>query len=55
MLKGLLSGDTAKRTAAKLGISPKTVEAYRSRLRLKFSASNTVELVRIAVQNGLDR
>lgn len=54
VLKALLDGDTAKLTAAKLGISPKTVESYRSRLRMKLAASNTVELVRIALERGLD-
>lgn len=35
-----------------MGISPKTVETYRSRIRAKFRARNTVELVVIAMENG---
>lgn len=53
VLRSLLEGDTAKLTAARLGISPKTVESYRSRLRMKLAASNTIELVRIALERGL--
>ena len=48
----LLAGETAKGTAAKLGISPKTVETYRSRVKAKFRVQNTVELVATALRAG---
>ncbi len=48
----LLDGETTKETAQKLGISPKTVETYRGRIRAKLNAKNTVELVRHAIENG---
>jgi two-component system response regulator FixJ len=53
VLSSMLAGDTTKSTATKLGISPKTVETYRARLRAKMNAHNTLELVKIALQAGL--
>jgi DNA-binding CsgD family transcriptional regulator len=53
VLKSLLAGETAKLTASRLGISPKTVETYRARLKAKLNVQNTVELVRVALQSGL--
>lgn len=53
VLESLLSGDTTKATATKLGISPKTVETYRARIRAKLNAKNTVELVRAALDAGV--
>lgn len=52
VLKSLLAGETTKSTAAKLGISPKTVETYRARVRAKLNAHNTVELVAAALRAG---
>lgn len=52
VLKSLLAGETTKSTAAKLGISPKTVETYRSRVRAKLNAHNTIELVTAALRAG---
>lgn len=53
VLQSLLSGDTTKTTATKLGISPKTVETYRARIRAKLNAKNTVELVKAAIASGV--
>lgn len=53
VLESMLSGDTTKATATKLGISPKTVETYRARIRAKLNAKNTVELVKAALAAGV--
>ena len=52
VLNSLLAGNTSKSTADTLGISPKTVETYRARLRAKMQANNTVELIKIALKSG---
>lgn len=52
VLNSLLAGNTSKSTASTLGISPKTVETYRARLRAKLQATNTVELIKIALKSG---
>ncbi|MDA4848297.1 LuxR C-terminal-related transcriptional regulator [Hoeflea poritis] len=41
----LLGGKTSKEIARLIGISPRTVEYYRSRLLKKFNASNVTELL----------
>ena len=52
VLNSLMAGETSKTTANSLGISPKTVETYRARLRAKLQATNTVELIKIAIKSG---
>lgn len=54
VLESMLAGDTTKATATKLGISPKTVETYRARIRAKLNAKNTVELVKAALAAGVE-
>lgn len=46
-------GKTNAETAAALGLSPKSVETYRSRLMGKLGVSSTAELVKLAVLHGL--
>lgn len=41
----LIEGKTGKEIGKALGISPRTVEIYRSRLLRKYNAANTAELV----------
>lgn len=41
-----MNGRTAKEAAAELGISPRTVDIYRSRLLRKYQVSSTQDLVR---------
>lgn len=54
VLRSMMNGETAKLTATRLGISPKTVETYRARLRAKLQARNSLELVRRALESGVD-
>ncbi len=42
----LIDGKTAKEAAAALGISPRTVDIYRTRLLRKYGVSNSHDLVR---------
>lgn len=49
VLDGLLSGRSNKEIARDLGISPRTVEAYRAKLMIKMEADSLPELVRIAM------
>ena len=46
-------GKSSKAIAAKLEISPKTVDTYRSRAMVKLGAPNLAGLVKIAIQVGL--
>lgn len=47
VLRFVASGYSSKQVAAKLGLSPRTVEIYRNRILNKLGASSTVDLVRI--------
>jgi len=47
------SGRSVKEIARQLGLSPKTVGTYRSRLMLKMKVRGAADLVRYAVQQGL--
>ena len=46
-------GATSAAIAAKLALSPKTVDTYRSRLMEKLGMQNLPELVRFAIKHGL--
>jgi two-component system invasion response regulator UvrY len=48
-----LQGCGVKAVATRLNLSPKTVTTYRQRLFAKLGVSNDIELVRLAVRNGL--
>lgn len=49
----IADGLTTKKIAAKLFISPHTVETHRQNILLKLGFKNTAELVKYAVQKGL--
>ena len=48
-----VEGFTSAAIGAKLGLSPKTVDTYRSRLMEKLGVQNLPELVRFAIKHGL--
>jgi len=51
---GLLAqGLSCKASAAKLEISPRTVETHRRNIKRKLGIKSTVELVRFAIQTGI--
>ena len=53
VLRGLGTGMTVKEVATKLGLSPKTVSTYRTRLMEKMNLASTADIVRYASQHGL--
>lgn len=53
VLKLLAIGARSKQIGAQLGISERTVDEYRSRIRWKTKARNIAELVRLAMIGGL--
>ena len=54
VLQYLIDGATNKSIAIGLGISPRTVEIYRSKLMDKMQAENLSKLVRMGVEVGLN-
>ena len=53
VLQGLVNGGTNKTIAKELGISPRTVELYRSQAMARLEASSLPELIQIAIAAGL--
>lgn len=53
VLTRLGSGAPYKKIAEELGLSPKTVSTYRSRILDKLGLSNTAELLRFSVEHNL--
>ncbi|WP_051383452.1 LuxR C-terminal-related transcriptional regulator [Bradyrhizobium sp. WSM3983] len=49
VLRELLEGNSSKRVARKLGISPRTVEFHRANIIRKLGARNTAELIAIVL------
>jgi two-component system, NarL family, invasion response regulator UvrY len=49
----VVQGKSSARIGGMLGLSPKTVDSYRSRLMAKLGVANLPELVRYAVRAGL--
>jgi len=48
----VVDGLTSKQMAAKLNLSPRTVDHYRASLLKKFNIKNSVDLVNFAIRNG---
>jgi two-component system, LuxR family, response regulator FixJ len=55
VLELLVAGGTNKGIARDLGLSPRTVEVHRARLMERLGVGSFAEVVRLAVQAGLDR
>jgi two-component system invasion response regulator UvrY len=53
VLLRLAAGQAVRTIAADLGISPKTVQTYRTRIRAKLGVENDAELIRYAVEHEL--
>ncbi len=53
VLQHVVEGKSSAAITALLGLSPKTVETYRSRLMRKLGVSNLSGLIRFAIENGL--
>jgi len=53
VLRALARGESVKRIAHELKLSPKTVSTYRTRLLAKLGLDSNAELVRYAVRHGL--
>jgi len=53
VLRGLGAGRTVKEVAAALGLSPKTVSTYRTRLMEKLRFATNADLVRYSAEHGL--
>ena len=49
----LVSGATSKEIAARLRISPGSVDTYRSRIMLKLGIEDLPALVRFAIRHGI--
>ena len=54
VLRGLGAGRTVKEVAAALGLSPKTVSTYRTRLMEKLHFATNADLVRYSAEHGLN-
>ncbi|MDV3456837.1 response regulator [Sphingomonas sp. HF-S4] len=54
VLAGIAQGHPNKIIAFKLGLSPRTVEAYRAKLLTRLNVRGTAEAVRFALAAGLD-
>lgn len=51
VLNGVVKGQSNKEIARDLGISPRTVEAYRANLMMKMGAESLSDLVRMAIES----
>jgi two-component system, NarL family, invasion response regulator UvrY len=53
VLVAIAAGRRPSQIASELGLSPKTISTYRSRLMKKIGLSNNAELIRYAIKNDL--
>lgn len=53
VLKLVVEGHTSNEIAGVLGLSPKSVDTYRSRLMLKLGVDDLPSLVKFAIRNGI--
>ena len=55
VLAGIAGGETSRTIAARLGLSPRTVESYRESLARKLDIKTVAGLTRFAIEEGLVR
>ncbi len=55
VLRQIMSGASNRDAGKALGISPRTVEVHRARIKEKIAAKNTVDLMRIVMGFNPDR
>ena len=53
VLQLVVEGNTSNQIAAELGLSPKSVDTYRSRLMLKLGIDDLPALVKFAIRHGM--
>jgi DNA-binding NarL/FixJ family response regulator len=53
LMRFIVAGRRNKEIAAELTVTPKAVEAYRSRLMKKLGCSNSADLIRYAIREGI--
>jgi two-component system response regulator FixJ len=53
VLRGILKGQQSKVIAYEMGLSTRTVEAYRAQMLMRLEARGTAEAVRIAIAAGM--
>jgi two-component system, NarL family, invasion response regulator UvrY len=53
VLKLVVEGNTSSQVALRLGLSPKSVDTYRSRLMAKLGLEHLPALVKFAIRRGL--
>ena len=54
VLEELVAGRSNKEVGIELGISPRTVEIHRARLMEKMAANSLAQLVRLAIEAGVE-
>jgi two-component system NarL family response regulator len=53
VLQLVAEGRSSKEVAARLGVTPKTVEAHRTNIMNKLDLHTAVDLVRYAIRNAI--
>jgi DNA-binding NarL/FixJ family response regulator len=53
VLKLVVEGNTSNEVATRLGLSPKSIDTYRSRLMTKLDVDHLPDLVKFAIRRGL--
>ncbi|MCJ8324954.1 MAG: response regulator transcription factor [Rhizobiales bacterium] len=53
ILKRIASGQTTKKIALEIKISPRTVETHRRNIRSKLGLNNTADMIKYAIENKL--
>jgi DNA-binding CsgD family transcriptional regulator len=53
VLRLIVDGRTSNEVAQLLGLSPKSVDTYRSRIMLKLGINDLPSLVKFAIRHGL--